>query len=60
MGMLDRAAVRLCQVVQVERGAVVIQRSERSLYMRTVGASATLPKVAEVDIYSERWRMLEP
>eukprot|EP00969_Alexandrium_andersonii_P178870 7907780-Alexandrium_andersonii.AAC.1 len=44
--------------LQVERGAVVIQRSERSLYLRVLGEASQLPKIAEIDQFTERWHVL--
>eukprot|EP00969_Alexandrium_andersonii_P358245 15450584-Alexandrium_andersonii.AAC.1 len=45
-------------MLQVERGAIVAQRSERSLYLRVLGETAVLPKIAEIDQFTERWRVL--
>eukprot|EP00969_Alexandrium_andersonii_P192883 8520334-Alexandrium_andersonii.AAC.1 len=54
-GLLDRAAMRLSQLLSIRRDGIVAQRSERSLYMRLPNETATLPKIAEVDMHRERW-----
>eukprot|EP00969_Alexandrium_andersonii_P120409 5323419-Alexandrium_andersonii.AAC.1 len=56
MSMLDRAAMRLSQLLSIRRDGVVVQHSERSLYMRSPDERATLPSIAEVDMCRGRWR----
>eukprot|EP00969_Alexandrium_andersonii_P168566 7449835-Alexandrium_andersonii.AAC.1 len=60
MSLLDRAAMRLSQLLSIRRDGIVVQRSERSLYMRIPNEEATLPKIAEVDMCREMWAILPP
>eukprot|EP00969_Alexandrium_andersonii_P203622 8997473-Alexandrium_andersonii.AAC.1 len=52
--------MRLCQMIGAGRDGIVIQRSEKALYLRDVGETSALPKMAEIDLYRERWRICEP